>query len=155
CQAFQTGQLANSSDEANTKSDQDAIKVTDKLLVLFTGCLVIVGIFQAFYLWSTFTSAERTTKTIETAYVFAGIGKMSSRTDENGKVIWVTFGPSPANYGKTPALISHIDWGICPESEIPPDPVPNYPNRLFVGWTLRPEGHREETLELLSLFNFA
>lgn len=56
CRKPQPAKLQNESANAEGKSNSNAseeIKVTDKLLVLFTAFLVFVGCFQAFYLWGT------------------------------------------------------------------------------------------------------
>jgi hypothetical protein len=56
CRPAQAGELNNSTKSRNNNSNEDSgdgIKMTDKLLVVFTGLLVLVGAFQAYWLRET------------------------------------------------------------------------------------------------------
>jgi hypothetical protein len=56
CKKDRFEKLDNSLETANENRHQngdDGIKITDKLLAIFTGLLVLVGAFQAYYLWGT------------------------------------------------------------------------------------------------------
>jgi hypothetical protein len=127
------------------------------ILVLANICLVLVGLRQAGHLKRAVNTAEKTTLTIETAYIYAGLGITIWRGHPTtGKPFAVTLGASAVNYGQTPGMVSHVEWGICPENEMPPVGFALYPNKDFLGWTLRPRDGREQTLPLVTaIFGFS
>lgn len=102
CRALQTEKLAEGSGSTQPQGDQDTIKTTDKLLALFTGCLVIVGIFQAYYLWGTVTA---TLKAAEAA-------------QRQGKILAAVEGPMPFV-----VQLKFVQYAKIPGDKVIDDPV--------------------------------
>lgn len=97
-------------------------------------------------------TAEKTTLTIESAYVFAGIGGSGPILDLNtGRFVLspktnrpvVALSVSAVNHGRTAGLVSTIEWGVCLESKLPPiSSELKYRKKVTVGWTMPPAGAR-------------
>ncbi len=95
------------------------IEENDKIIVALSGAAVAA--FTGTLWWSTKRlwkvtkeAAEHIPRT-ERAYVFGGPG-IGPQGRPNGKVV---IGITMANYGKTPAFLKKISWGVCPETEWP------------------------------------
>ncbi len=100
-------------------------------LVLVTGGLVVVGYRQ-----------ETMARTHERAYVFGG-GPV--QVMKRGVVVPDLGTMSIENYGRTPATVGKIEWGLCDESKFPKDiPV----SRIIEG-NLLPDG----IIQILSVQN--
>jgi hypothetical protein len=67
CHPAKTRNLQPHSDAANSyrgENSSDNVKITDKLLAIFTGFLVLVGAVQGYYLWN---ASDATRQSVEVA----------------------------------------------------------------------------------------
>lgn len=110
----------------NNSSDHflEGIKITDIFLATFTGLLVVVGGFQAYWLWGTVEatatlaaaakeSADAAIAT-ERAYVFPGYDPITYSDQGN-----VTIPLVMTNVGKTPAVIKEVGYAFLNRNDLP------------------------------------
>jgi len=106
-------------------------------------------------------TAEKTTLTIEAAYVFAGIGGSGPVIDARTGLRWVDpqsgkpvtmLSASAVNYGRTAGQISTIEWGVCLASKLPPvGSALAYRRKVDVGWTIAPGKRNELRLPIMAV----
>jgi len=98
-------------------------KITDVALAFFTYCLIVVGGFQARYLYHTViatrTAAEHIPR-VERAFIHGGVHPGGRTLICGGKKIRVRF--SMANYGKTPGFIKSVKVGSGQLAGLSDDP---------------------------------
>jgi hypothetical protein len=125
CRPSQANELHPESDDAKQHSQSQAsevTKTTDRLLALFTGLLVAVGAFQAYYLWGTVQatrdaahaakfSADHIPR-VERAYIYGGTNYFRSASNELKLMVKIN------NFGKTPAFIGTVAATICSDEEL-------------------------------------
>ncbi|HMK80092.1 MAG TPA: hypothetical protein VK438_10605 [Xanthobacteraceae bacterium] len=122
---------AGKEDAAQKYAGED-IKITDKLIALFTLALVIVGGLQAYYLWGTVEATRNlagATKVaaehiprVERAYLFLWHELKHNSTPNAdgalpGEILEIQF--AFRNQGKTPAILRRIDVDIRVVDKIP------------------------------------
>lgn len=135
CHPSQSSDLQQQADSTNSNRNEDRgnnVKVTDKLLAVFTGFLVLVGAVQGYYLW---IAGEATTKSVEFAdralrslerpYIIP-IDPIFIRTD---KFIYADL--YVVNCGKTFGNISEVNAQFLNEENLLP--VPPYDDRETKG----------------------
>jgi|SRR5215467_5770793 len=114
CNPAQPKKLGQEASQTNEQINENTfydVKVTDILLALFTGFLVIVGAVQAYYLWGTVTAtkvaAEHIPK-VERAYVFAGPYGINTQPVASSSEFITVVAVQAVNYGKTPAVLHKV-----------------------------------------------
>lgn len=129
-------QTAGEQSDENTEINRRIGDYTGELagytawLAAATVLLAFIAVLQ---LWQAFWGQRR----VERAYGFGGPGPVR-REREEGVLIRLEFG----NYGRTPAFLKEVEWGISPQNALPTNPV--YNNRLANRLVALP-GTRENT----------
>ncbi len=126
------------------------VRITDSLLVLFTGLLVVATLLQWRSLLSTIDATrgiaeaeEKRTKTLERAYVFAAPKVVDLETLENiaeavgeedqedveavvdvieRRAVGHKVRLFAENFGRTPAILKSVQWHVRPREDLPDDP---------------------------------
>jgi hypothetical protein len=93
-------------------------KTFDEPVAALTGVLAIATFVLAGIVFCQLQDArraaarqERVSRTHERAYVFGGGPCQTDKPDISSMTI--------QNYGRTPAFVQKIDWGLCPDSQFP------------------------------------
>ena len=98
-------------------------KVTDFLIAIAALWLVVVGGWQSYQLTRAVDGAERSHRTFERAYVTAGPGaRRWSQGNENSsgqQRVEIGIAVTAGNYGKTPAYLQKVYFGVCEKSAWP------------------------------------
>lgn len=126
-QAEKLQNQANGTQANRAENLLENVKITDVLLALFTGLLVVVGGFQAYWLWGT-VEATATVATAgkesadaaiatERAYVFPGYDPITF--DDQGHA---TIPLVMTNVGKTPAVIKEVGFAFLNRADLPASP---------------------------------
>jgi hypothetical protein len=95
-------------------------KITDVALTFFTYCLIIVGAFQARYLYHTVIATRMAAEHIprvERAYIFLQVGQLRTVEDSPGNIIGEVM-VGVTNEGKTPATIQGIYGQFAPNEPV-------------------------------------
>jgi hypothetical protein len=94
-------------------------------LVIATALLALIALFQ---FWQMFWGQRR----VERAYGFGGPSE-KRKEKRGGLYIRIQF----INYGRTPAFLKEVEWGVSPIGTLPA--VPTYPNRMLNHMIVRPQ----------------
>jgi hypothetical protein len=105
-------QSDSSSDQSDYIKKLIQVSITDILLAIFTGALVFTVGRQEWWM-----------RKHERAYVNIGPGRQV-RDRTTGTVIGLAV--TLVNYGRTPAIIKEVTWGVCPISDWPVKRYPAY-----------------------------
>jgi hypothetical protein len=130
CRPSQASELHPEGTGTQQHGQGETTKTTDRLLALFTGLLVAVGAFQAYYLWGTVQATKDAALAakiaadhiprVERAYVHGGPGKADIVKSAAVPTILVMI--TVNNYGKTPAFVNYICWDVHPLGAAPAAP---------------------------------
>jgi hypothetical protein len=125
----------NSADARSNKDSGDDIKITDKLLVIFTGLLVMVGACQAYYLLKTVEAtggaaeaaqdAAIGLKSAERPHMVVSELKVSGRNsapNAEGNVE-ILLAIQVMNFGRSPAFVRDLSLQIIFGKELPSVPA--------------------------------
>ncbi len=99
------------------------MKVTDSLIAVFTLWLAIVGAWLGYQVKRTVDSAEKSNRMLERAYVAAGPGARrwaaGNGNQPEDRRVEIGIAITAGNYGKTPAYLEKVYWGVCEKSAWP------------------------------------
>ncbi len=95
------------------------LKISDVAIGYFTYCLVVVGAFQAFWMWRTANLAERSMLDLERAHLFGGPMPTVHRWPDKS-LVWIV----AQNYGRSPGILKEFWIGFA--SQEPAGDKPTY-----------------------------
>ena len=111
-------------------------KITDFLLALFTGVLVIVGVGQAVYIREAIVADRDSREILEDCYIYGGGDNQTGIPGYHNKLVI-----NIHNYGRTPVFLKEIKYGFCDDGQLPPKAI--YPFSIPWADSIGPnQGHQ-------------